>query len=375
MFINFCMRQHPDFGGTYTAQVLFSRAIECYFIDLQIPGFDSPSEANYTIKGSINPFLAYIKASSFSFFNFIPDEVKQQVKGVIIHGSFLSHFSYGLQLSKHLQIPLYLVPHGTADPYVFSYGRIKKLLWLNILGNYAARYAEKIIFTAKAELEKSLFSFSKSKGVICPLSVEVPKDLDHNRKIDNRKLVREELGFSETDKILLYFSKIDKFKRPLETIQAFIKVRPKGWKLLVIGYCHDPNFYQQVKLYSNKDNVLIFPPIYGQEKWKYLLASDLFVLFSHRENFSLAAIESAAVGLPIYISKGVDTYPYFQSNTNLKMVFDIQSPIDIELALKSLSSLSDDELQKMGSHCRNVVLQNFTYENFVKCLHSALKIV
>jgi glycosyltransferase involved in cell wall biosynthesis len=367
------MRQHPDFGGTYTAQILFSRAIDCYFIDLQIPGFETPSKANYTIEGSINPFFAYIRSSSFGFFNFIPDEVKQQVKGVIIHGSFLSHFSYGLQLSKHLQIPLYLVPHGTADPYVFSYGRIKKLLWLNILGNYAARCAEKIIFTTKAELEKSVFSFSKSKGVICPLSVEIPHDLDD--KTFNRKLVRQKLGFSETDKILLYFSKLDNVKRPLETIQAFIKVRPEGWKMLVIGHCHDANFYEQFKLYSNKDDILVCPPIFGQEKWSYLLASDLFVLFSHKENFCFAAVESAAVGLPIYISKGVDTYPYFQSNTNLKMVFDIQSPIDIELALKSLSSLSDDELQKMGSHCRNVVLQNFTYENFVKCLHSALEIV
>lgn len=373
MFINFCMRQHPDFGGTYTAQVLFSRAINCYFIDLQISGFDSPSEANYTIKGSINPFLAYIKASSFSFFEFIPDEVKKQIKGIIIHGSFLAHFSYGLQLSKHLQVPLYLVPHGTADPYMFSYGKLKKLLWLNILGNYAARCSEKIIFTAKAELEKSVFSFSRSKGVICPLSVEIPHDLDD--KTFNRKLVRQKLGFSETDKILLYFSKLDNGKRPLETIQAFIKVRPKGWKLLVIGYYTDANFYEQVKLYSNKDNVLVCPPVFGKEKWSYLAASDLFVLFSHKENFCFAAIESAAFGLPIYISKGVDTYTCFQSNTNLKMVFDIQSSIDIELALQSLSSLSDDELQKMGSHCRNVVSQNFTYDNFAKCLHSALEIV
>lgn len=148
------MRQHPDFGGTYTAQALFSRAIDCYFIDLQIAGFESPSEADYTIEGSANPFFAYIKASSFSFFKFIPDEIKRQAQGIIVHGSFLSHFSYGLQLSKHLQIPLYLVPHGASDPYTFSYGKLKKLLWLNILGNYATRRAEKMIFTAKADLFK-----------------------------------------------------------------------------------------------------------------------------------------------------------------------------------------------------------------------------
>ena len=120
MFINFCMRHHPDFGGTYTAQVLFSRVVDCYFIDLQIPGYPVNSEADHTVAGSANFLYAYFKASSKKFFDFIPDHVKDKTQGVIIHGLFLAHFSYGLQLSRQLDVPLYIVPHGASHPYVFS---------------------------------------------------------------------------------------------------------------------------------------------------------------------------------------------------------------------------------------------------------------
>ena len=75
IFINFCSRLHPDHGGTYTAASMFRRAVESYFIDLQMPGYDSPSEADYTVSGSINPFTAMVKSSFPSFFSFIPEKV------------------------------------------------------------------------------------------------------------------------------------------------------------------------------------------------------------------------------------------------------------------------------------------------------------
>ncbi len=65
IFINFCLRQHPDYGGTYTAQSLFCKALNTYFIDLQMPGHNTSSEADFTVSGSTNPISAWVK-SSFS---------------------------------------------------------------------------------------------------------------------------------------------------------------------------------------------------------------------------------------------------------------------------------------------------------------------
>ncbi len=63
IFINFCLRQHPDYGGTYTAQSLFSKALNTYFIDLQIPVHNVPSEADFTVSGSTNLISAWVKSS------------------------------------------------------------------------------------------------------------------------------------------------------------------------------------------------------------------------------------------------------------------------------------------------------------------------
>jgi glycosyltransferase involved in cell wall biosynthesis len=371
MFINFCVRQHPDFGGTYTAQSLFRRVLNSYLIDLKILEYDLPSEADFTISNSTNPVLASARSSFPRFFSFIPEEIKQSTKGVIAHGAFLAHFSYAYQLSRHLNVPLYIVPHGTTDPYVFSYGKFKKRIWLELIGRPAAYSAKRIIFSTKAEQDKSILPFAQLKGCICPFAVEPPDDID---RIACRRFIRQKFGLGDEDKILLYFSKLDNFKRPLETIKSFINVNPKGWKLLVVGYYQpkDEPLKKQIETLSEHPNVFTYPPVFGEQKWKFLAGSDLFVLFSHRENFGFSVAEAASVGTPIYISKGVDIHPFFESEYG-RLVFDINNQSDIEEALSNLTKITFEDLKHLGKICQNIIFKNFTFEKFSKTIKHILE--
>ncbi|OCY14279.1 MAG: hypothetical protein BEV12_20015 [Microcystis aeruginosa CACIAM 03] len=92
--------------------------------------------------------------------------------------------------------------------------------------------------------------------------------------------------------------------------------------------------------------------------------SDLFVLFSHRENFGFLVAEAASVGLPVYISTGVDIYPFFK-NERERLVFDISTEQDIEKALSTLDKISDDDLQYLGSFCREIALKNLALRYFL----------
>ncbi len=367
---------NPDYGGTYTAQKLFTKAIDCYFVDLDIPGYSSSSEADYTIKGSLNPFYAYFISRSKTFFDFIPSHIKEKTQGVIIHGLFLAHFSYGIQLSRQLDVPLYVVPHGASHPYVFSrkgnnfIKLIVKYVFLLSLGSIAFSRAKAIIFTSESELKSSVIATSTSKGKVCPLSVDIPDICRDNYLLNResiRSSIRKKLGFSNQDKVLLYFGKIAHFKRTLETVKAFIKVRPKGWKLLIIGHS-DPKELSLLKdleyLISSSHDLELVPPIFGNEKWKYILASDLFVLFSHRENFGFTVVECGILGIPVYLSKDVDIYTSFLSNDLPKMVFDIASTYDIENAISLLEDITHDELRMMGKFCHEKVAHDFNFENF-----------
>ena len=66
--------------------------------------------------------------------------------------------------------------------------------------------------------------------------------------------------------------------------------------------------------------------------------------------------EAASVGLPVYISTGVDIYPFFK-NERERLIFDISTEQDIEKALSTLDKISDDDLQYLGSFCREVALK------------------
>lgn len=384
MFINFCLRMNPDYGGTYTAQKLFTRAIDCYFIDLDIPEYSSLSEADYTVKGSLNPFQAYFRSRSHTFFNFIPNHVKKKAQGVIIHGLFLAHFSYGIQLSKQLNIPLYIVPHGASHPYIFSRQSnsfvklIVKYIFLLSLGSIAFNKAKAIIFTSESELLSSVIAVSSRKGKICPLSVDVPVICRDNYLLNResiRNSIREKLGFSSQDKVLLYFGRITHFKRILETVQVFDKIKPKGWKLLVIGNSDskESSLLDELESIASKNyDLKLLPPLFGDDKWKYVLSSDLFVLFSHRENFGFTVAECSILEIPVYISKNVDIYPSFLSESLPKMVFDISSTHDIEDAILLLENLTHENLIMMGKFCKEKVIHDFNFEKFRSRLHAAI---
>lgn len=371
LYINFCLRQHPDNGGTYTAQSLFRKVINSYFIDIEIPNFDSKSEADFTIPGSINPFTSFLKSANPDFFSFIPESVQSSTKGIIIHSAFLSHFSYGYQLSRHLSVPLYLVPHGFSDPYAFSYNRLKKKIWLELIGKVASQYASKIIYSSEAEKNKSILPTSQTKGYICNWAFENPPSIDRDTC---KKFLREKLGLSDKDKILLFFSRIDKMKRPLETVRSFIKMQPKGWKFLVMGPFQDKGLQDELEsLQKNNDNIFLHPPVFGKDKWKFIAGSDAYVLLSHRENFGFTVVEAASLGLPVYISKGVDIYPYFNFE-NQKIVFDISNSDDIDEVMMSLHSLTNEEISKLGDLCQNTVMNNFGFGKFSETLNNILEL-
>ena len=186
--------------------------------------------------------------------------------------------------------------------------------------------------------------------------------------------MRQHLGLSDSDKILLYFSKLDNFKRPIETIESFLKIKPKNWKLLIVGYYQDLSLKAKIDTYAKNPNIVIHPPVFGQDKWNFLAGSDMFVLFSHRENFGFSVAEAASVGTPVLISRGVDIHPYFESLYN-QLIFDIKSEEDIDRAIYSLESFDEYTIRSLGEICRDIVLENFSFENFSHCLKKKLGVV
>jgi glycosyltransferase involved in cell wall biosynthesis len=369
MYINFCTRHHPDMGGLYTCQGLFQSALDSFFIDLELDKYPGKSLADFTISGSKDPLTALVRAKSPNFFEFIPNSVLNSTKGIIIHSGFLAHFTYGVELSNLLNVPLYFVPHGSSDPYIYSYGVIKKWIWLQFFGKLGTKLAKNIIYSSKYEKSKSVLPFSDSKGELCHWAV--PQNFELGKQ-DSRESLRMKLKLKPTDKIVLFFSRIEKMKRPLETVKAFLALNLPNWKLLIVGPQQDVAISSKIAQYAESfNNIILHPPVFGSEKWMLLAGVDAYVLMSHRENFGFTVAEAALSQTPVFISKGVDIYPFFESK-DVKNVFDIHCEADIRQCFNSMANASDNDLIDLGLFCESVVKEQFTYQQFTESLNKIL---
>ena len=240
---------------------------------------------------------------------------------------------------------------------------------MQLFGKVGAKLAKTIIYSSKSEKFKSLLPFSDSKGEICHWAVSRNFELD---KQNSKEALRIKLKLKPTDKIVLFFSRIEKMKRPIETVKAFLSLKLPNWKLLIVGPKEDVTISKEVAQYAKSfNNVMLHPPVFGSEKWMLLAGVDAYVLMSHRENFGFTVAEAALAQTPVFISKGVDIYPFFESK-NVKNVFDIHCETDIRECFNSMAKASDNDLIDLGLFCERVVKENFTYQQFTESLNKIL---
>ena len=113
----------------------------------------------------------------------------------------------------------------------------------------------------------------------------------------------------------------------------------------------------------DNDRIRHYNPVYGHDKWNLLAASDAFVHLSHRENFCYSVIEAAALGLPLLISDGVDTFPVFK-DCGAADVLSINSINGLREGLNQFLIKPQSQHIQMGKIAKKVFEENFTQEYF-----------
>lgn len=105
-------------------------------------------------------------------------------------------------------------------------------------------------------------------------------ETDETTSVSN---LRKEFGFSEQDKILLFFGYVRKYKGLDLLIDAFPKIKSSipNSKLLIVGEFYDsPEFYTDKikKLEIDKDTVIVNKFVPNEDVGKYYKVSDLVIL-------------------------------------------------------------------------------------------------
>jgi glycosyltransferase involved in cell wall biosynthesis len=146
-------------------------------------------------------------------------------------------------------------------------------------------------------------------------------------------------------------------------LRAFLSLNLPNWKLLIVRPQEDLTISNEILQYiKNFDNVLFHSAVFGSEKWLILSGADAYILMSDRENFGFTVVEAALAQIPVFISKGVDIYTFFESK-NVKNVFDIHCETDIRQCFNSMAKASDTDLADLRLFCESESLNKILMSN------------
>ena len=225
---------------------------------------------------------------------------------LIVNLLYRYHVHWAYEMSRRYSLPLWIVVHGALDPYVLSYRRFQKRLWLDLWGKAFLKNADRVIFATEREREKAapVHQGSNSRVISWPVAMA-----DIAKAPEARAWLFDRFGIPPGKRILLFLGRYEKMKRPLETIQAFAEARCSNTVLVLAGIEED---YRVGQLREHAlrlgvdDRVRVAGPIYGAEKEQLLLGSDGFISLSWRENFGYTTAESMAAGSAVILSPGND---------------------------------------------------------------------
>ncbi len=159
---------------------------------------------------------------------------------------------------------------------------------------------------------------------------------------------------------LLFLSRIHPTKGLLGLVNAWHRVRPTGWRVVVAGPNEDN--HQQVvekairRAGLEKDFAFV-GLVEGTAKEQLYLQADLFVLPSFSENFGIVVAEALAYGVPVITTKGTP----WQDLITYRCGWWIEVGAEpLAAALREAVCLDDRERQAMGLRGRQYV-QRFSW--------------
>jgi len=195
--------------------------------------------------------------------------------------------------------PYIVSPHGMLEPWAWRHRWWKKWPYFLLVERRFLEGAAAILATSQIE-EEHLRHF-RFKTPLATIPFGLASDFQ-----ENYAAARSELGWSDNEFVLLYLSRIHPKKglHLLLSALASLRIDRSQYRLVIVGDGPRDYLSQLHRFADRHQNSLPridwLGPIWGDPKWKYLQAADLFCLPTQSENFGFAILESCQVGTPAF---------------------------------------------------------------------------
>ncbi len=215
--------------------------------------------------------------------------------------------------------PYFVFPHGMLDPWfkrTYPLKHLKKWLYWPWAEYRVLRDAAAVLFTCESErrLARQSFWLYKCDEFVANYGTASPPDDEAGQ----RQAFLAQFPHLADKRCALFLGRVHVKKGVDLAIEAFAEIvrrdpAPDGRELhLVIAGPSADRYGESMKELAVKlgvdQKITWTGMLSGDLKWGAFRASDVFLLFSHQENFGIAVAEALACGVPVLISNQVNIW-------------------------------------------------------------------
>lgn len=257
------------------------------------------------------------------------------------HGLWVPAYRAAALAAAAVGVPHIVSTKGMLSERALRIKRAKKWIGWTLFQRRVLQGAAAFQATSEDEAEDVRRMGFRQPIAVIPHGVEVPPERPPERPPEERTA--------------LFLSRFHPIKGLPDLIEAWDRVRPSGWRLLLVGPDEGGHRDQIAHLVSERQleaTVSLRDSVGESEKQELLAAADLFVLPSHSENFGIVVAEALAAGRPVLTTTGT---PWKALRTHDCGWWVAPDATSIAAALQEATSTAPETLQEMGARGRAFV--------------------
>jgi glycosyltransferase involved in cell wall biosynthesis len=272
------------------------------------------------------------------------------VTGVVIHDHGLwraSNHAASVVARQRRQVHV-ISPRGMLSPWALSHKGLKKRLAWTVYQRRDLMGATALHATSAAEMIDCRRAGYRGPIAVIPNGVHT-SPVPESSRIDARRTV-------------LYLSRIHPVKGISLLVEAWARVRPQGWRLLLAGNDDDEYGADIKRLIVDRgvgDSVEMPGAVGDGDKWAMYDSADLFVLPSHSESFGTVVGEALGRGIPVITTKGAPWSELVDHRCGWWIDGGVES---LTHTLHEACGLPAAELAAMGARGRQLIETKYTWK-------------